>query len=85
MACPERALLELEAKQAVKRWTDLKDKVTAAIRDADPATNEYRAQAHHVRTAAKKAQAALDDHVSVHGRKYSWVLRDLLLQAIFVM
>jgi hypothetical protein len=67
MACPESELLEFEAKQAVKRWTNLEDKVTAAIRDADPDSNEYLALASRARAAAKKALAALDDHVSVHG------------------
>ena len=29
--CPERELLESDLKQAVKRWTDMEDKATAAI------------------------------------------------------
>ena len=66
MACPERELLESDVKQAVKRWTDLEDRATAAIRDADPHSNEYLAQAQRARTATKKAEAALDDHVSIH-------------------
>ena len=66
MACPERELLESEVKQAVKRWTDLEDKATAAIRDADPHSNEYLVQANRVRAAAKKAQKTLDDHVISH-------------------
>jgi capsid protein len=66
MACPERELLESEVKQAVKRWTDLEDKATAAIRDADPHYNEFMAHANRARAAAKKVQAALDDHVASH-------------------
>jgi hypothetical protein len=66
MACPERELREAEVKQAVKRWTDLEDKATAAIRDADPHSSEHLAQAHRAMVAAKKAQKALDDHVISH-------------------
>jgi hypothetical protein len=66
MACPERELLETELRQAAKRWTDLEDKATAAIRDADPDSNEYLAQAHRAMVAAKNAQKALDAHLIVH-------------------
>ena len=66
MACPERELLEVEVKQAVKRWTDLEDKAMAAIQDADPRSNEHLAQAHRARAMAKKAQVVLDEHVTVH-------------------
>ena len=58
MACPETELLESEGKQAVNEWTDLEDKATAAIRDADPHSNEYLAQASRAMAAAKKAHSA---------------------------
>ena len=66
MPCPESELLESEIKQAVKRWADLEDQVTAAIRHVDPDSNEYLAQAHRAMVAAKKAQRALDDHLIFH-------------------
>jgi len=66
MACRERELLESEVKQTIKRWMELEDKAAAAIRDADPHFNESLAQAQRARAAAKKAQAALDDHVASH-------------------
>jgi hypothetical protein len=64
--CPERELLETEFRQAAKRWTNLEVQVSAAIRDADPDSNEYLAQAHRAMVAAKKAQKALDDHLIFH-------------------
>jgi len=66
MACRERELLEIDVKQTVKRWTELEDKATAAIRDAAPHSNEHLGQAHRAMVAAKKAQKALDDHVISH-------------------
>jgi hypothetical protein len=67
MACPDRELREWEVTQAVKRWTDLEDKAAAAIRDGDPDSNEYLAQASQAGVAAKQAQTTLEDHdVIVH-------------------
>ena len=66
MACRERELLETEFRQVAKRWANLEDQVTAAIRDADPDSNEYLAQAHRAMVAAKSAQKALDDHLTFH-------------------
>jgi hypothetical protein len=66
MACPERKLLESEVKHAVKLWTELEDKAGAAIGRCDPDSNEYLAHAQRARIAAKKAQAALEDHLIFH-------------------
>ena len=66
MTCPERELLESEAKQAHKRWMDLEDKAGAAIGRADPDSSEYLAEAQRARIAAKKAKAVLDDHLVLH-------------------
>ena len=66
MVCPERELLATELRLAVKRWTGLEDKATAAIGNADPDSNEYLAQAQQARAAAKKARTALDDHMVFH-------------------
>jgi hypothetical protein len=66
MACRERELLETELRQVAKRWANLEDQVTAAIRDADPDSNEYLAQAHRAMVAAKNAQKALDEHLIFH-------------------
>lgn len=64
--CPERELLESELKQAVKRWTDMEDKATAAIGNADPDANEYLAHTHRARAAMRKARTDLDNQVAFH-------------------
>ena len=66
MACRERELLESDVKQVIKRWMELEDKAAAAVRDADPHYNEFLAHAQRARTAVKKSQVALDDHVAFH-------------------
>ncbi len=64
--CPERELLESDLKQAVKRWTDMEDRATAAIRIGDPDANEYLAQTQRARAAMMRARTDLDNHVAFH-------------------
>jgi hypothetical protein len=64
--CPERELLESDLKQAVKRWTDMEDKATVAIGNADPDANEYLAHTYRARAAMRKARTDLDNQVAFH-------------------